>query len=194
MNEPVLTAGIEDDGDGRVSVLSPEVGEWSDLPHPGAVVGPGSAIGVLSRLTRRFRLVLPDGAAGRIVDGLSTRRVVAVEYGQALFRLAPIDSAIGEAIAVGGPATAGGLAAGLHAVVAPTDGVFYRRPAPDDPPFVEVGARVAAGQPVGLVEVMKTFNQIHYGGPGWPEHAEVVEVRADDGEEVSAGQVLIVVR
>jgi len=61
-------------------------------------------------------------------------------------------------------------------------------------PFVEVGARVAAGQPVGLVEVMKTFNQIHYGGPGWPEHAEVVEVRADDGEEVSAGQVLIVVR
>ena len=59
---------------------------------------------------------------------------------------------------------------------------------------VEVGSRVQAGDPLGLVEVMKTFNQILYGGPGFPEDAEVVEVRAGDAEEVRAGQILMVVR
>jgi acetyl-CoA carboxylase biotin carboxyl carrier protein len=78
-------------------------------------------------------------------------------------------------------------------VVSPSDGVFYRKPSPDAPAFVEVGASVSAGQAVGLVEVMKTFNQILYGGPGFPEPATVVEIRADDTAEVRAGQVLLVV-
>ncbi|ANM32047.1 hypothetical protein ABI59_03000 [Acidobacteria bacterium Mor1] len=77
---------------------------------------------------------------------------------------------------------------------APTDGVFYRRPSPDAPAFVEAGQRVRGGQPVGLVEVMKTFNQVRYGGDDLPDEAEVVEIRADDGQEVQAGQVLIVVK
>jgi hypothetical protein len=41
---------------------------------------------------------------------------------------------------------------------------------------------------------MKTFNQILYDGPGCPEEAEVVEVRCEDAQEVSAGQILVVVR
>ena len=45
-----------------------------------------------------------------------------------------------------------------------------------------------------LLEVMKTFNQIGYGGAGFPEDAEVVEVRVADRDEVRAGQVLVVVR
>ena len=52
----------------------------------------------------------------------------------------------------------------------------------------------ARGQVVGLVEVMKTFNQIQYGGAGLPEEAEVLEIRADEGAEIRAGQVLVVVR
>ena len=62
------------------------------------------------------------------------------------------------------------------------------------PPFVEIGSRVRQGQPVGLVEVMKTFNQIVYGGPGLPAEAEVIEVRSEDGAEIAAGQPLIIVR
>ena len=79
-------------------------------------------------------------------------------------------------------------------MVSPTDGTFYRGPAPGTRPFVEPGSRVRAGQPLGLVEVMKTFNQIPYGGPGLPEEAEVVEIRCGDAEEVHAGQVLMFVR
>ena len=79
-------------------------------------------------------------------------------------------------------------------VKAPMPGTFYRRPDPSSPPFVEVGDRIRTGQPVGLVEVMKTFNQIAYGGGGDPEEAEVVEIRRGDAEEVDAGDVLVVVR
>jgi biotin carboxyl carrier protein len=53
---------------------------------------------------------------------------------------------------------------------------------------------VATGQPLGLIEVMKTFHPIVYGGRGLPERAELVEFRVADGAEVSAGQTLVVVR
>src|SRR6185295_19175805 len=86
------------------------------------------------------------------------------------------------------------LPPGALACPAPTDGVFYRRPAAGVPPFVEVGSRIRSGAPVGLVEVMKTFHQIVYGGPGLPAEVEVLEIRAEDGEEVRARQPLVVVR
>lgn len=45
-------------------------------------------------------------------------------------------------------------------VAAPMAGTFYRAPKPDEPPFVEVGDLVSAGQPVALVEVMKLFTEL----------------------------------
>jgi biotin carboxyl carrier protein len=53
---------------------------------------------------------------------------------------------------------------------------------------------VKTGQAVGLIEVMKTFNPIAYGGLGLPDEAEIVEVLAADGQEVRAGQALFVVK
>jgi biotin carboxyl carrier protein len=178
-------------------LLSPAVGLWSAHPHPGAVIGPGSSLGRLDALNRRFRLLLPDGAAGRIEE-LPRNRVVALEFGERLGRLIPLGEGEQQALQQehvdGGDAVANDLGPDCRAVVAPTDGVFYRRPSPGEPAFVEPGGRLTTGQPVGLVEVMKTFNQILYGGPGLPEEVVVLEVRCEDGEEVQAGQVLIVVR
>ncbi len=199
MNEPILLARVQRGDDGRVRVVSPGVGWWWHPPHLGALVGPGSRIGAFQRLGRRYALTLPDGAAGRIAGSLPRDRAIPVEYGQPLFDLAPVAAATegetlaAETAAIGHPGAAG-LPAGTWAVVSPTDGVFYRRPAPGARPFVEPGARIRAGQPLGLVEVMKTFNPILYGGPGLPEEADVVEVRCGDAEEVRAGQVLVVVR
>jgi biotin carboxyl carrier protein len=51
-----------------------------------------------------------------------------------------------------------------------------------------------AGQPVGLIEVMKTFNPILYGGGELPDEAEVVALAAEDESEVRAGQPLVIVR
>ena len=77
---------------------------------------------------------------------------------------------------------------------APSEGVFYRRPSPDSPPYVEEGARVESGAVLGLVEVMKSFNQITYGGPGLPERARVERVLAEDSVEVQFGQRLFLIR
>ena len=177
------------------AVCAPAVGWWSDHPAPGSWVGPGSRLGVLRCLNTSFVLRLAPGAGGRVERGPAARRV-AVGFGEPLFHLRELGDldAAGERGASDADLGASGLAAGTHAVVAPTDGVFYRCPSPESPPFVEVGSRIRAGQAVGLVEVMKTFNQILYGGPGLPDEAEVVEIRVEEADEVNAGQVLVVVR
>ncbi|MCP3979927.1 MAG: hypothetical protein GY716_11525 [bacterium] len=188
-----LIARTETDADGKLCVLSPAVGWWSDPPAGGSLVGGGSRIGELLQLTQRHELLLPEGVAGRVADGLPAHSRSAVEYGQTLFRLAPVDAAEGEAAAAPGHGQLD-LPSGTYAVVAPTDGVFYRRSAPDQEPFVDVGDEVAEGQPIGLIEVMKTFNQIAYGGMGLPQRARVLEVRCADGTEVSAGDLLLIVK
>lgn len=76
---------------------------------------------------------------------------------------------------------------GMACVVAPTVGVFYRRPAPDKPPYVEIGDVVAAGDPVCTLEVMKMFTEVGAGAAG-----RVVQILAQDGEAVEYGQVLLV--
>jgi acetyl-CoA carboxylase biotin carboxyl carrier protein len=175
-------------------VLSPAVGSWLDGPPDGTAVGPGSRIGSVRRLGRRFDLVLEDGPVGRVAGGRSAR-VVPVAYGDVLFRIVAIAGAAAAVSVAGERAGRSGSPAGdTHAMAAPSDGVFYRRPSPDAAPFVEVGSTVSSGEAIGLVEVMKTFNQILYGGPGLPERATVVAIERDDGAEVRAGDTLIVVR
>jgi acetyl-CoA carboxylase biotin carboxyl carrier protein len=45
-------------------------------------------------------------------------------------------------------------------ITTPVPGTFYRRPSPDDDPYVDEGDRVSDGQVIGLVEVMKNFNEV----------------------------------
>jgi acetyl-CoA carboxylase biotin carboxyl carrier protein len=42
----------------------------------------------------------------------------------------------------------------------PMVGIFYRAPAPGEPPFIEIGDSVEKGQQVGIIEVMKLMNRI----------------------------------
>lgn len=171
--------------EGRIEVRSPGVGLWCDAPAEGAPLEPGSPVGYLRRGRRRIELRLPEGARGR-VNGAPRDRRVGVEYAAVLFRLLPFGEPTVDLAPE--PAEDGRI------VRAPTDGVFYARPTPQAAPFVAVGERVRTGQTVGLVEVMKTFGPIVYGGPDLPEEAEVVEIRCADGQEVTVGQALIVVR
>ncbi len=80
-------------------------------------------------------------------------------------------------------------AEGRVAVRAPMVGSFYRRPSPDARPFVEVGGRIKAGDPVCLIEVMKlyTTNSAPAGG--------VVEaIAAEDASPVEFDQLLFVIK
>ncbi len=45
-------------------------------------------------------------------------------------------------------------------ILSPLPGTFYRRPSPDQPPYKEAGDSVAEGEVIGLVEVMKSFNEV----------------------------------
>ncbi len=73
-------------------------------------------------------------------------------------------------------------------IVSPLPGTFYRKPAPDQPPFAKEGDVIAAGAVVGLVEVMKTFNQVHADVGG-----RVVRFVAENEAPVGAGQALLVI-
>jgi acetyl-CoA carboxylase biotin carboxyl carrier protein len=87
---------------------------------------------------------------------------------------------------VAAPATAATPAANLIELRSPLLGVFYRRPAPDKPPFVEIGAEVGPDDPVCIIDVMKMFSRVPAGVAG-----RVAEILVEDGQLVEHGQVLM---
>ena len=70
-------------------------------------------------------------------------------------------------------------------IKSPMVGTFYRAPAPDAPPFVEVGQELDTGQVVCIIEAMKLMNEIKADVSG-----RVVEILADNGDAVEFGQPL----
>lgn len=71
-------------------------------------------------------------------------------------------------------------------VISPMVGTFYRSPAPDEAPFVEVGDRIRLGQTVCIIEAMKLMNELEAEVAG-----EIVEILVTNGEPVEYGQVLM---
>ena len=77
----------------------------------------------------------------------------------------------------------------LHIVHSPMVGSFYRAPAPDADPFVEVGDEVTPDTVVCIIEAMKVMNEMK------AEVEGVVEaVKAESGEAVEYGQPLFAIR
>lgn len=76
----------------------------------------------------------------------------------------------------------------ISEIKAPMSGTFFRRPAPDEPPFVAVGDRIKVGDPLCMIEVMKLFSTIYADFPG-----RVVSFAVGDGEAVSQDQPLIAI-
>ena len=172
---------------------SPAVGVADGVPKVGVYLNPMEGFLTLTVLNRRHLVLLPHEVGGRVVEQLIEDTYTPVGYNQPLLRLSQVAA---EAAAGPREAATGGAAsdAGLIKVSAPSEGVFYRRPTPDSPAYVEEGTEVATGTVLGLVEVMKSFNQITYGGPGLPERARVERISVDDAAEVSFGQILFLVR
>jgi acetyl-CoA carboxylase biotin carboxyl carrier protein len=74
-----------------------------------------------------------------------------------------------------------------HVVKAPMVGTFYRAPAPDAKPFVEVGAAVKEGQTICVIEAMKLMNEIEADAAGL-----VKAVLVENGQPVEYGQPLFI--
>ncbi|MBA5800371.1 MULTISPECIES: acetyl-CoA carboxylase [Rhizobium] len=67
----------------------------------------------------------------------------------------------------------------------PLPGTFYRTPAPDATPFKADGDAVASADTIGMIEVMKTFQEIPAGIDG-----TAIRFLVDNEEPVMAGQVI----
>jgi acetyl-CoA carboxylase biotin carboxyl carrier protein len=74
------------------------------------------------------------------------------------------------------------------AVVSPMVGTVYLGSAPEARPFVEVGGQVKAGEPLLIIEAMKTMNQI----PA-PHSGTVIQILVEDGQPVEYGEPLMII-
>ena len=72
-----------------------------------------------------------------------------------------------------------------HKVQTPIPGVFYRRSAPDQPEYAQVGDAVTAGQTIGLVEVMKQFSEIKAGADG-----TIVSFHVENEDVIGPGDLI----
>ena len=72
---------------------------------------------------------------------------------------------------------------------APLVGTFYISSKPGEPPFVEVGQKVAKGQTLCIIEAMKIFNEIESDHDG-----EIVEILINDSSPVEFNQPIFSIR
>jgi len=80
----------------------------------------------------------------------------------------------------------GQAAEDLNHITSPMVGTFYRKPAPDKEPFIEVGQTVKKGDTVCIIEAMKMMNQVKSEFDG-----KVIAINIEDGDPVEFGQELI---
>ena len=74
----------------------------------------------------------------------------------------------------------------LFIIEAPLTGTFYRRPSPEDPPFLEVGQEVKEGDVTCIVESMKVFTEVR------TERGGIVRtILVEDEDPVQIHQALI---
>ncbi|MEM1416309.1 MAG: biotin/lipoyl-containing protein [Myxococcota bacterium] len=189
MKVPPLVARLEVREDGTQALRAPTVGLWREGPGAAALVTPGAALGRMEVLGALHALVAPPGAAGLVVErGDGGRARAPVDYESVLLVLDPDAAGNVAADVAAGPS--GTSAEGL-VFRAPLAGRFYARPSPDAPAFVSAGMEIGAGATVCLLEVMKTFHRVSFGGPGLPERARVKAVLVADGDDLDEGAPLL---
>lgn len=180
----VLEAMLERDASQSL-LLAPAPGLWRDAPEIGSLVRGGTTIGSLEVLGRLHRLVAPAGSFG-VVSRLPEGRRLArrpVGYRTELVMLDPEGVSGGaELLAQDTPQAGAG-----RSFRTPLGGRYYARPAPDAPPFVNVGDELNGGETIALIEVMKTFNRVRYDGdPG-----TVKAIVPNEGDDIETGDVLL---
>jgi acetyl-CoA carboxylase biotin carboxyl carrier protein len=97
--------------------------------------------------------------------------------------VAPVASAV-----VAAPVAEAEAAAHPGAITSPMVGVAYLAPEPGAAPFIQIGAKVAQGQTLLLIEAMKTFNQIKA-----PRAGTVTRILIESGTPVEFGEALLII-
>ena len=148
----------------------------------------------LSELRRLIRLVQRTGIGElEVSNGGKTVRIAAQPSAATPATTATVAAPAGApasgAMPAGGPPSGSPAGSGEELViVSPMVGTFYRAPAPDADPYVEVGDTVEIGQTVCIVEAMKLMNEIESEVKG-----RVVKILVENAQPVEYGQKLFLV-
>ncbi|MFZ9217985.1 MAG: acetyl-CoA carboxylase biotin carboxyl carrier protein [Candidatus Limnocylindrus sp.] len=146
-----------------------------------AVVADGSGLAEVELAADGTRVVVRSRSA---VQGSHVTITGAAPASQGTASAAPVPLPTGTK-----PATAAQTSAPAPSglvVNAPLTGIFYAAPSPGAPALVSVGSIVAVGQPIGLIEAMKLFNEIKSDKAG-----RVVRIIAQNGQLVKAKTPII---
>jgi acetyl-CoA carboxylase biotin carboxyl carrier protein len=87
------------------------------------------------------------------------------------------------------PAAAAHAVEDLHVIKSPIVGTFYSAASPGADPFITIGAQVASGQVLCIIEAMKLMNEIESDVSG-----EIVKIFAENGQPVEYGEPLFGIR
>ena len=77
----------------------------------------------------------------------------------------------------------------LHEIKSPIVGTFYRSPAPDADPYIQVGDNISAGSVLCIVEAMKLMNEIESDVSG-----KIVKILAENATPVEYNQPLFLIK
>lgn len=77
----------------------------------------------------------------------------------------------------------------VHEIHSPIVGTFYRAPAPDADPYVQVGDIVTKGSVLCIVEAMKLMNEIESDVDG-----RILKILVDNGRPVEFNQPLFIIQ
>lgn len=188
LHAAVMTAMPVGTGGAPHALHVPAVGWWRPLVAAGQIVQTGDTLGELTVLGVVYRVVAGPGVRGAVVD-VGTRGPRGVDAASPIFEIDP--SALVRAGNAENNGAAAATATGGLAVCAPSSGRFYGRPGPGKPAFVSPGDVIKEGHTVCLLEVMKTFHRVTYGGAGLPPEARVVAIAVADEADVNSGDVLV---
>lgn len=175
-------------------ILSPAVGVYYSFPEKGTFLSAGSSIGKLRVFNTIHDLRLPDQVLGEVIFQGERDKIIKVGYGQELFRLNPekdltdLEEKIAETKSTGSESLDEG-----YKITAFTTGIFYRKSSPDAPPYVEEGETIEKGKVLGLIEVMKTFNQIIFPGTDSSLKGKIKKILVKDSQEVKLNQPLFLI-
>ena len=157
----------------------------------GALMGAGG----VAEIRQLIRLVQRTGIGELEVNsGDRTVRIAAqphlpvnVGFSPAVAAPAPVAEKLAAAAAGTAPAAPQGTE-NLAVITSPMVGTFYRAPAPDADPYVEMGDLVEVGQTVCIIEAMKLMNEIE------SEHrGRVVKILVENAQPVEFGQKLFLI-
>jgi acetyl-CoA carboxylase biotin carboxyl carrier protein len=135
-----------------------------------------------------FKIKIKRGTGGQPI--ISASPLSAHPFPQASIQADPPPAQVSQKSPPVSPMPMGGVdESGVAYVKSPMVGTFYRSPSPENPSFVEVGAKVEDKTVVCIIEAMKIMNEIQAEVKG-----TVLEILVENGQPVEYGQRLFKIK